>query len=109
MLHTVLRSLDNAPVINDAGAEQVPAVLTRMGVRLRRVGPRPVLVTEVLRLYAKGNMAVHFASNVDGTHLAETRAPCDAERTLFIIAIETFITTREAVMNAEGARGSFLN
>ena len=32
----------------------------------------PVMVTECLRPYAKPDMAVHFVSNVDGTHIAET-------------------------------------
>ena len=32
----------------------------------------PVMVTECLRPYAKEGLAVHFVSNVDGTHITET-------------------------------------
>lgn len=32
----------------------------------------PLMVTEALRPYWQPNMKVHFVSNVDGTHIAET-------------------------------------
>ena len=45
----------------------------------------PVMVTEALKHYA-GDIRVHFVSNIDGTHMAETLKKLDAETTLFIIA-----------------------
>ena len=43
------------------------------------------MVTEALKHYA-GDLRVHFVSNIDGTHMAETLKGLDAETTLFIIA-----------------------
>ena len=43
------------------------------------------MATEALKPYAS-NIAVHFVSNVDGTHMAETLKKLDPETTLFIIA-----------------------
>ena len=67
----------------------------------------PVMVTEALRSYSKPGLNVHFVSNVDGTHLAETLKRCHPETTLFIIASKTF-TTQETLMNAESAKAWFL-
>ena len=36
----------------------------------------PVMVTEALKPYRQPGLAVHFVSNVDGTHIAETLNPC---------------------------------
>ncbi len=63
----------------------------------------PVMVTEALRPYWKAGMNVHFVSNVDGTHIAETVKRVDPERTLFIVASKTF-TTQETLTNATSAR-----
>ncbi len=63
----------------------------------------PVMVTEALRPYWMPGMRVHFVSNVDGTHIAETLKRVDAERTLFIVASKTF-TTQETLANAHTAR-----
>ena len=52
----------------------------------------PVMVTEALKPYAKRDLRVHFVSNVDGTHIAETLRALDAETTLFLIASKTFTT-----------------
>ena len=67
----------------------------------------PVMITEALKAYAKRDLAAHFVSNIDGTHLAETLRLCDPERTLFVIASKTF-TTQETITNAESARTWFL-
>ncbi len=67
----------------------------------------PVMVTEALRPYWKDGMRVHFVSNVDGTHLAETLKRVDPERTLFIVASKTF-TTQETLTNAKSARAWLL-
>jgi glucose-6-phosphate isomerase len=68
----------------------------------------PVMVTEALRPYAAKNIAVHFVSNVDGTHLTETLKPLNPETTLFMIASKTF-TTQETMTNAFAAREWFLS
>ena len=67
----------------------------------------PVMVTEALRPYWKPGMNVHFVSNVDGTHIAETLKRVKPESTLFIIASKTF-TTQETMTNAHTARRWFL-
>ena len=67
----------------------------------------PVMVTEALRPYWKPGMNVHFVSNVDGTHIAETLKRVSPESTLFIIASKTF-TTQETMTNAHTARSWFL-
>ncbi len=66
----------------------------------------PVMVTEALKSY-KTRLHVHFVSNVDGTHLAETIKDLDMSTTLFLIASKTF-TTQETMANAYSARGRFL-
>ena len=63
----------------------------------------PVMVTEALRPYWKEGLNVHFVSNVDGTHVAETLKRVDPETTLFCIASKTF-TTQETMTNANTAR-----
>ena len=67
----------------------------------------PVMVCEALKPYANRNIQMHFVSNVDGTHMAETLRKIDAETTLFIIASKTF-TTQETMANAHSARSWFL-
>lgn len=66
-----------------------------------------VMVTEALKPYWKPGMQVHFVSNIDGTHMAETLKQCDPETTLFMIASKTF-TTQETMTNARTARSWFL-
>lgn len=66
----------------------------------------PLMVTEALKAYG-GPLRVHFVSNVDGTHLAETVKELRPETTLFIIASKTF-TTQETLTNAQSAKAWFL-
>jgi glucose-6-phosphate isomerase len=66
----------------------------------------PLMVTEALKHYAVGPR-VHFVSNIDGTHLAETLKKVKPETTLFIIASKTF-TTQETITNANSAKSWFL-
>ncbi|GMM58699.1 glucose-6-phosphate isomerase [Maudiozyma humilis] len=66
----------------------------------------PVMVTEALKHYS-GDINVHFVSNIDGTHIAETLKNLDAESTLFLIASKTF-TTAETITNANSAKTWFL-
>lgn len=67
----------------------------------------PVMVTEALKSF-KTRLNLHFVSNVDGTHIAETFKKVDPETTLFIIASKTF-TTQETMTNATSAKDWFLN
>ncbi len=66
----------------------------------------PVMVTEALKPY-KNHLTIHFVSNVDGTHIAETLKKVNPETTLFLIASKTF-TTQETMANAFSAREWFL-
>jgi glucose-6-phosphate isomerase len=63
----------------------------------------PVMVTEALKPYGKPGLNVHFVSNIDGTHIAETIKSLNPETTLFIIASKTF-TTQETLTNAHTAK-----
>jgi glucose-6-phosphate isomerase len=66
----------------------------------------PVMVTEALKAY-KNHLNLHFVSNVDGTHIAETLKGLNPETTLFLIASKTF-TTQETMANAHSARDWFV-
>ncbi len=133
MLHVALRNRTNLPIMVD-GKDVMPEVnevLSRMeafanqmvngerhgytGKPLRTIvnigiggsDLGAVMVTEALKPYWKPGMQVHFVSNVDGTHMAETLKQCDPETTLFMIASKTF-TTQETMTNARTARSWFL-
>lgn len=67
----------------------------------------PFMVTEALKPYGSDTINIHFVSNVDGTHIAETLKKLDPETTLFIIASKTF-TTQETLTNAESAKEWFI-
>ncbi len=68
----------------------------------------PAMVTECLKPYGLPGLKVHYVSNVDGTHLAETLRQVSPETTLFMIASKTF-TTQETMTNAYSARDWFLS
>ncbi len=129
VLHTALRAPKDAEILVD-GENVVPsvhAVLDKMAALSDRVRSGewkgftgkpirqivnigiggsdlgPVMVTEALKPYTDRNLTLHFVSNVDGTHLAETLRSLDAEETLFIVASKTF-TTQETLTNALSAR-----
>jgi len=68
----------------------------------------PAMVCEALQSYGYPGLTMHFVSNIDGTHLAETLKRVDPETTLFIIASKTF-TTQETMTNAHSARAWFLD
>jgi len=133
VLHIALRNRTNKP-INVDGQDVMPevnAVLERIEAFSGKVisgkwqgyaGKRitdivnigiggsdlgPAMVAEALRPYWQPGMNVHFVSNVDGTHIAETLRRVSPESTLFIIASKTF-TTQETMTNAHTARGWFL-
>lgn len=66
----------------------------------------PVMVCSALKHF-KTRLNVHFVSNVDGNHIAETVKNLNPETTLFIIASKTF-TTQETMTNAYSAKNWFL-
>jgi len=68
----------------------------------------PAMVTEALQPYAQEGLHVHFVSNIDGTHMAETLKRVRPETTLFIVASKSF-TTQETLTNAHTARAWFLD
>ncbi len=68
----------------------------------------PYMVCEALKHYTPDHIEMHFVSNVDGTHLAETLKNINAEQTLFIIASKTF-TTQETMANARAAKEWLIN
>jgi glucose-6-phosphate isomerase len=134
VLHIALRNRNNAPISVD-GKDVMPevnAVLRKMKVFSDRLnigdwkgytGKKitdivnigiggsdlgPAMVTQALKPYAKDGLSVHFVSNIDGTHLAETLKPLNPDTTLFMIASKTF-TTQETMTNAFSARQWFLN
>lgn len=133
VLHVALRSRGSRPFMLDGEAigPQVDQVLAHMadfvgrvreGVWLGHTGKPirhvvnigiggsdlgPLMVCEALRPYGHPRLQMHFVSNVDCSHLAETLARVDAESTLFIVASKTF-TTQETLANAHSARQWFL-
>lgn len=132
VLHTALRHRDNTPVMTDGQdvMPQVRAVLEKMRLFSERIigggwkgytgkaitdvvnigiggsDLGPYMVTEALKPY-KNHLGMHFVSNVDGTHIAETLKTLNPETTLFLIASKTF-TTQETMTNAHSARDWFL-
>ena len=134
VLHVALRNRSNFPIEVD-GQDVMPAInealqkieifsnqvnrgewkgytglpitdIVNIGIGGSDLGP--LMVTEALKPYAKDQLRVHFVSNVDGTHIAETLNPLSPETTLFLIASKTF-TTQETMTNAESAKVWFLD
>lgn len=132
VLHIALRNRSNSPILVE-GTDVMPgvnAVLSHMrefsdsvrsgqwkgytgkaitdvvnvGIGGSDLGP--LMVTEALKSYRCGPN-VHFVSNIDGTHMAETLKKLNPETSLFIIASKTF-TTQETITNAESAKSWFL-
>lgn len=128
VLHTALRNRSNTPVLVD-GKDVMPevnAVLAKMKDFCQRIisgewkgytgkaitdvvnigiggsDLGPYMVTEALRPY-KNHLNMHFVSNVDSTHIAETLKKVNPETTLFLVASKTF-TTQETMTNAQSAR-----
>lgn len=133
VLHIALRNRSNRPIMMD-GQDVMPAVnavlnqienfsnkiisgewkgytgkritdIVNIGIGGSDLGP--LMVTEALKPYWQPGMQVHFVSNVDGTHIAETLKKVSPETTLFLIASKTF-TTQETMTNAHTARHWFL-
>jgi glucose-6-phosphate isomerase len=133
VLHVALRNRSNGPIVVD-GKDVTPEVnrvldqmkdfcgrvhsgdwtgytgkkitdVVNIGIGGSDLGP--VMVTEALAAYSVDGIKVHFVSNVDGTHVAETLKRVSPETTLFLIASKTF-TTQETMTNAHTARDWFL-
>ena len=128
VLHTALRNRANTPVIVD-GRDVMPdvnAVLAAMGRFAEGIrsgaltGATGKAITDVVNIGIGGSdlgpvMAtlalapfhdgprLHFVSNIDGAHIADTLKTLTAETTLFIVASKTF-TTIETMTNAQTAR-----
>src|SRR5690606_25510607 len=132
VLHTALRNQSGTPVIVD-GEDVMPKVravqaqmkdftnrilsgewkgftgneitdVVNIGIGGSDLGP--VMATEALNPY-KTRLNMHFVSNVDGTHIAETSKGLNPETTIFLIASKTF-TTQETMANATSAKDWFL-
>ncbi len=133
VLHTALRNLSEKPVFTDS-RDVMPEINKSLGkiklfsdqiingiwkgytgkpiTQIVNIGIGgsdlgPAMVCEALTHYAFGSVDVHFVSNVDGTHIAETLKGLDPETTLFMISSKSF-TTQETLTNALSARDWFL-
>ncbi len=128
VLHTALRNRSNRPVMVD-GRDVMPdvnGVLEAMGAFADGIrsgemkGATGKAITDVVNIGIGGSdlgpvMAtlalapfhdgprLHFVSNIDGAHIADTLKTLSAETTLFIVASKTF-TTIETMTNAQTAR-----
>jgi len=132
VLHTALRDFSDQPILVDGKdiKPDVKRVLSQMKIFSEKVisgehrgfsGKEitdvvnigiggsdlgPVMVCSALKHF-KTRLNVHFVSNVDGNHLAETLKNLSPKTTLFIIASKTFIT-QETMTNAHSAKNWFL-
>ena len=120
VLHTALRNRSKAPVIiagkdvmadirgvlaamekfsNHVRASDITDVVN-IGIGGSDLGP--AMTTLALAPYHDGPR-LHFVSNVDGAHIADTLKTLNPATTLFLIASKTF-TTIETMTNAKTAR-----
>lgn len=132
VLHTALRDFSDAPLMVDG--EDIKPLIRRVLSQMKDFSGKvisgshkgfsgkeitdvvnigiggsdlgPVMVCSALKHF-KTRLNVHFVSNVDGNHIAETLKSLDPETTLFIIASKTF-TTQETMTNAASAKDWFL-
>ncbi|MBD9649256.1 glucose-6-phosphate isomerase [Ensifer sp. ENS09] len=128
VLHTALRNRSNRPILVD-GKDVMPdvnSVLAAMGAFADGIrsgalkGATGKKITDVVNIGIGGSdlgpvMAtlalapfhdgprLHFVSNIDGAHIADTLKLVDPETSLFIVASKTF-TTIETMTNAATAR-----
>ena len=68
----------------------------------------PAMAVQALSPFCKEGLRLHFVSNVDGAHLADTLKQLHPANTLFIVSSKTF-TTMETMMNARSARAWVAN
>jgi glucose-6-phosphate isomerase len=72
-----------------------------IGIGGSDLGPR--LVTQALRPYQSGAVALRFAANIDPADLDAALSGLDPARTLFIVISKSF-RTQETITNAQAAR-----
>ncbi len=120
MLHTALRNQSGKPVMT-GGKDVMPdvrsvlAAMERYAHEVRGSGITdvvnigiggsdlgPAMTTLALAPYHDGPR-LHYVSNVDGAHIADTLKGLNAATTLFLVASKTF-TTIETMTNAKTAR-----
>ena len=109
-VHKVLKQMENFSEAVSSGAwkgytGKAIKHIVNIGIGGSDLGP--VMVTEALKAYQHPHIELHFVSNVDGTHIAETLKKVDLETTLFMVASKTF-STQETMANAFTARDWFL-
>ncbi|GHQ19105.1 glucose-6-phosphate isomerase [Helicobacter pylori] len=133
VLHTALRSLNDAEILLDnmEVLKSVRSVLKRMrafsdSVRSgKRLGYTHQVITDIvnigiggsdlgalmvctaLKRYGHPRLKMHFVSNVDGTQILDVLEKINPASTLFIVASKTF-STQETLTNALTARKWFV-
>ncbi|MFP6254654.1 glucose-6-phosphate isomerase [Helicobacter pylori] len=133
VLHTALRSLNDAEILLDnmEVLKSVRNVLKRMrafsdSVRSgKRLGYTNQVITDIvnigiggsdlgalmvctaLKRYGHPRLKMHFVSNVDGTQILDVLEKINPTSTLFIVASKTF-STQETLTNALTARKWFV-
>ncbi len=133
VLHTALRSLNDAEILLDnmEVLKSVRSVLKRMrafsdSVRSgKRLGYTHQVITDIvnigiggsdlgalmvctaLKRYGHPRLKMHFVSNVDGTQILDVLEKLNPASTLFIVASKTF-STQETLTNALTARKWFV-
>ncbi|WP_000957655.1 glucose-6-phosphate isomerase [Helicobacter pylori] len=133
VLHTALRSLNDAEILLDnmEVLKSVRSVLKRMrafsdSVRSgKRLGYTNQMITDIvnigiggsdlgalmvctaLKRYGHPRLKMHFVSNVDGTQILDVLEKINPASTLFIVASKTF-STQETLTNALTARKWFV-
>jgi len=131
VLHTALRSQENLTVDGKAIREDVNSAKAKMksfvkavqngtwkgfsgkeitdvvniGIGGSDLGPQ--MVMDALKNY-KNHLNVHYISNVDGDHVAETLKGLNPETTLCLVVSKSF-GTQETLTNATTVRNWFLN
>ena len=132
VLHTALRDFSDTAILEDG--EDIKPKIEKVRAQMKKFSEEVISgahkgfsgkeITDVVNIGIGGSdlgpamvcsalkhfntrLRVHFVSNVDGNHIAETLKNLDRETTLFIIASKTF-TTQETMTNAESAKAWFL-
>jgi len=80
--------------------------IINIGIGGSDLGPQMACIA--LAPWSQKNLSLHFVSNVDGRHVADSLENADPETTLIVVASKTF-TTMETLTNARTAREWMLN
>jgi len=132
-LHAALRRPADQPIVVD-GEDVMPSVhreldkflafaeSVRVGSRVGATGQRftdvvnigiggsdlgLVMLDSALAQYREPHIRMHFASNIDGSQLADVLDRVDPATTMFVICSKSF-TTLETQLNADAARAWFV-